>query len=124
MKSICKNILLFSPFIKYVGVIDKYGKLLIGVYKNDHMLTLINNSSYPFLFDKIASAVDYFNAIIAYDYHNIFKSKLNSYLLIEKNVQKLIIFPIMNNGDKYICVFSESNEDILEVIERLLLVMV
>lgn len=124
MKSICKNILLFSPFIKYVGVIDKYGKLLIGVYKNDHMLTLINNSSYPFLFDKIAPAVDYFNAIIAYDYHNIFKSKLNSYLLIEKNVQKLIIFPIMNNGDKYICVFSESNEDILEVIERLLLVMV
>ena len=124
MKSICKNILLFSPFIKYVGVIDKYGKLLVGVYKNDHMLTLINNSSYPFLFDKIAPAVDYFNAIIAYDYHNIFKSKLNSYLLIEKNVQKLIIFPIMNNGDKYICVFSESNEDILEVIERLLLVMV
>ena len=124
MKSICKNILLFSPFIKYVGVIDKYGKLLIGVYKNDHMLTLINNSSYPFLFDKIAPAVDYFNAIIAYDYHNIFKSKLNSYLLIEKNVQKLIIFPIMNNGDKYICIFSESNEDILEVIERLLLVMV
>ena len=123
-KNICKNILLFSPFIKYVGVIDKYGKLLTGVYKNDHILTLINNSSYPFLFDKIAPAVDYFNAIIAYDYHNIFKSKLYSYLLIEKNVQKLIIFPIMNNDDKYICVFSESNEDILEVIERLLLVMV
>jgi len=26
MHSMCKNILLFSPFIKYVGVIDRYGK--------------------------------------------------------------------------------------------------
>ena len=124
MNSICKNILLFSPFIKYVGVIDRYGKLITGLCKNDYMLTLINNSSYPFLFDKIAPAIEYFNAIIAYDYHSIFKSKLYNYLLIEKNVQNLIIFPIKNKGDKYICVFSESNGDIIEVIDKLLLVMI
>ncbi|MGZ5470383.1 MAG: hypothetical protein ACXWE0_01790 [Nitrososphaeraceae archaeon] len=123
MNNICKNILLFSPFIKYVGVIDRYGKLITGLCKNDYMLTLINKSLYPFLFDKITPAIDYFSAIIAYDYHNIFKSKLYNYLLIEKSAQNLVIFPITNKGDKYICIFSESDGDIIEVIDKLLLVV-
>jgi hypothetical protein len=74
--------------------------------------------------DKIPPAIDYFNAIIGYDYHNIFQSNLYNYLLIEKNSQNLVIFPITNNGDKYICVFSESDGDIIEVIDKLLLVMI
>src|SRR5215207_6458862 len=101
MNSICKNILLVSPLIKYVGVIDSDGKLIPGLYKKDH-----------------------FNAIIEYDYHNIFLSNLYNYLLIEKNSQNLVIFPITNNGDKYIFIFSESNGDIIEVIDKLLLVMI
>ncbi|MGZ5511256.1 MAG: hypothetical protein ACXWFC_12415 [Nitrososphaeraceae archaeon] len=123
MNNICKNILLFSPFIKYVGVIDRYGKLITGLCKNDYMLMLINKSLYPFLFDKITPAIDYFSAIIAYDYHNIFKSKLYNYLLIEKSAQNLVIFPITDKGDKYICIFSESDGDIIEVIDKLLLVV-
>src|SRR5215208_4613045 len=102
---ICKNILLFSPLIKYVGVIDRDGKLTAGLYKKDYLLTLINNSFPPFLLDKILPAIDYFNAIIDYDYHDIFQSNLYSSLLIEKISQNLVIFPITNNGDKYICVF-------------------
>jgi hypothetical protein len=125
MNNICKNILLFSPLIKYVGVIDRDGKLIAGLCKKDYLLTLINNSfPPPFLLDKILPAIDYFNAIIEYDYHNIFQSNLYNYLLIEKNSQNLVIFPITNNGDKYICVFSESNGDIIEVIDKLLLVMI
>ena len=125
MNNICKNILLFSPLIKYVGVIDRDGKLIAGLYKKDYLLTLINNSfPPPFLLDKIRPAIDYFNAIIEYDYHNIFQSNLYNYLLIEKNSQNLVIFPITNNGDKYICVFSESNGDIIEIIDQLLLVMI
>ena len=124
MNNICKNILLFSPFIKYVGVIDKYGKLITGLCKKDYLLTLINNSFPLLLLDKILPAIDYFNAIISYDYHNLFKSNLYNYLLIENNSQNLVIFPITNNGDKYICVFSESNGDIKEVIDKLLLVMI
>ena len=125
MNNICKNILLFSPLIKYVGVIDRDGKLIAGLYKKDYLLTLINNSfPPPFLLDKIRPAIDYFNAIIEYDYHKIFQSNLYNYLLIEKNSQNLVIFPITNNGDKYICVFSESNGDIIEVIDKLLLVMI
>jgi hypothetical protein len=124
MNSICKNILLFSPLIKYVGVIDSDGKLITGLCKKDYFLTLINNSISPFLLDKIPPAIDYFNAIIGYDYHNILQSNLYNYLLIEKNFQNLVIFPITNNGDKYICVFSESNGDIIKVIDKLLLVMI
>jgi hypothetical protein len=125
MNSICKNILLLSPFIKYVGVIDRDGKLIAGLCKKHYLLTLINNSfPFPFLLDKILPAIDYFNAIIGYDYHNIFQSNLYNYLLIEKNSQNLVIFPITNNGDKYICVFSESDGDIIEVIDKLLLVMI
>jgi hypothetical protein len=124
MNSICKNILLFSSFIKYVGVIDSDGKLIAGLCKKDYFRTLINNSISPFLSDKIPPAIDYFNAIIGYDYHNIFQSNLYNYLLIEKNSQNLVIFPITNNGDKYICVFSESNGDIIEVIDKLLLVLI
>jgi hypothetical protein len=124
MNSICKNILLFSPLIKYVGVIDSDGKLITGLCKKDYFLTLINNSISPFLLDKIPPAIDYFNAIIGYDYHNMFQSNLYNYLLIEKNFQNLVIFPITNNGDKYICVFSESNGDIIEIIDKLLLVMI
>jgi hypothetical protein len=97
MNNICKNILLFSPLIKYVGVIDRDGKLIAGLYKKDYLLTLINNS---------------------------FPPPLYNYLLIEKNSQNLVIFPITNNGDKYICVFSESNGDIIEVIDKILLVMI
>ena len=125
INKICKNILLFSPFIKYLGIIDRYGKLITGLCKKDYLLTLINNSFPPtFLLDKIRPAIDYFNAIIEYDYHNIFQSNMYNYLLIEKNSQNLVIFPITNNGDKYICVFSESNGDIIEVIDKLLLVMI
>ena len=125
MNNICKNILLFSPLIKYVGVIDRDGKLITGLCKKDYLLTLINNSfPPPFLLDKIRPAIDYFNAIIEYDYHNIFQSNMYNYLLIEKNSQNLVIFPITNNGDKYICVFSESNGDIIEVIDKILLVMI
>lgn len=125
MNNICKNILLFSPLIKYVGVIGRDGKLIAGLCKKDYLLTLINNSFPPsFLLDKILPAIDYFNAIIGYDYHNIFQSNLYNYLLIEKNSQNLVIFPITNNGDKYICVFSESDGDIIEVIDKLLLVMI
>jgi hypothetical protein len=125
MNSICKNILLFSPYIKYVGVIDNHGKLITGLCKNDHMITLINNSfSHPHLFDKISPAIDYFNSIIAYDYHTIFKSKLYNYLLMEKNAQNLVIFPITNRGDKFICIFSDSDDDIIETIDKLLLVMI
>ena len=124
MNNICKNILLFSPLIKYVGVIDRDGKLIAGVCKKDYLLTLINNSFPPFLLDKIPPAIDYFNAIIEYDYHNIFQSNLYNYLLIEKNSQNLVIFPITNHGDKYICVFSESKGNISEVIDKLLLVMI
>jgi len=124
MHSMCKNILLFSPFIKYVGVIDRYGKLITGLCKKDYFLTLINNSFSPCLFDKIPPAIDYFNAIIAYDYHHIFKTKLYNYILIEKNPQNLVIFPITNKWDKYICVFSESDDDIIEVIDKLLLAMI
>jgi hypothetical protein len=102
---ICKNILLFSPLIKYVGVIDRDGKLTAGLCKKDYLLTLINNSFPPFLLDKILPAIDYFNAIIDYDYHDIFQSNLYSFLLIEKNSQNIVIFPITNNGDIYICVF-------------------
>ena len=105
MNNICKNILLFSPLIKYVGVIDRDGKLIAGLCKKDYLLTLINNSISPFLLDKILPAIDYFNAIIGYDYHNIFQSNLYNYLLIEKNSQNLVIFPITNNGDKYLCPF-------------------
>lgn len=69
--------------------------------------------------------MDYFNAIIGYDYNNnIFKSNLYNYLLIEKNSQNLVIFPITNNADKYICVFSKSNGDMIDVIDKLLLVMI
>lgn len=124
INSICKNVLLFSPFIKYVGVIDRYGKLITGLSKNDYILTLINNSFSPFLFGKITPALDYFDAIIAYDYHDIFRSNLYNYLLIKKNSENLVIFPIMNKGDKYICVFSESDDDIVEVIDKLLLAMI
>ena len=124
MNNVCKNILLFSPLIKYVGVIDRDGKLIAGLCKKDYLLTLINNSISPFLLDKIPPAIDYFNAIIGYDYHNIFQSNLYNSLLIEKNSQNLIIFPITNNGDKYICVFSESDGDIIEVIDKLLLLMI
>ena len=124
MNNICKNILLFSPLIKYVGVIDSDGKLIAGLCKKDYFLTLINNSFSNFLLDKIPAAIDYFNAIIGYDYVNIFQSHLYNYLLIEKNSQNLVIFPITNNGDKYICVFSESNGDIIEVIDKLLLMMI
>jgi hypothetical protein len=125
LNNICKNILLFSPFIKYVGIIDRYGKLITGLCKKDYLLTLINNSfPPPFLLDKIRPAMDYFNAIIGYDYHNIFQSNLYNYLLIEKDSQNLVIFPITNNGDKYICVFSESKGNIIEVIDKLLLVMI
>jgi hypothetical protein len=102
---ICKNILLFSPLIKYVGVIDRDGKLTAGLCKKDYLLTLINNSFPPFLLDKILLAIDYFNAIIDYDYHDIFQSNLYSSLLKEKNSQNIVIFPITNNGDIYICVF-------------------
>jgi hypothetical protein len=102
---ICKNILLFSPLIKYVGVIDRDGKLTAGLCKKDYLLTLINNSFPPFLLDKILPAIDYFNAIIDYDYHDIFQSNLYSSLLKEKNSQNIVIFPITNNGDIYICVF-------------------
>ncbi len=80
LNNICKNILLFSPFIKYVGIIDRYGKLITGLCKKDYLLTLINNSFPPFLLDKIRPAMDYFNAIIGYDYHNIFQSNLYNYL--------------------------------------------
>jgi hypothetical protein len=124
LNKICKNILLFSPIIKYVGVIDRDGKLTAGLCTKDYLLSLINNSFSSFLLDKIQPAIDYFNAIIGYDYHDIFQSKLYNYLLIEKNSQNIVIFPITNNGDKYICVFSESNGDIIEVIDKLLLVMI
>lgn len=124
LNKICKNILLFSPIIKYVGVIDRDGKLTAGLCKNDYLLTLINNSFQSFLLDKILPAIDYFNAIIAYDYHDIFQSNLYNYLLIEKNSQNIVIFPITSNKDKYICVFSESNDDIIEVIDKLFLVMI
>jgi len=127
IKSICKNVLLFSPFIKYVGIIDRDGKLITGLCKNDHILTLINNSFSPFLFYKIKPALDYFDAIIAYDYHDIFRSKLYNYLLIEKNSQNLVISPLTNKGDNYICVFSESESDdgdIIEFIDKLLLAMI
>ena len=124
LNNICKNILIFSPIIKYVGVIDRYGKLTGGVCKKDYLRTLINNSFPSFLLDKILPAIDYFNAIIRYDYHKIFQSNLYNYLLIEKNSQNIVIFPITNNGDKYICVFSESDGDIIEVIDKLLLVMI
>ena len=124
LNKICKNILLFSPLIKYVGVIDRDGKLTAGLCKKDYLLTLINNSFSSFLLDKILPAIDYFNAIIGYDYHDIFQSNLYNYLLIEKNSQNIVIFPITSNGDKYICVFSESNGDIIEVIDKLLLVMI
>jgi hypothetical protein len=105
LNQICKNILLFSPLIKYVGVIDRDGKLTAGLCKKDYLLTLINNSFPPFLLDKILPAIDYFNAIIDYDYHDIFQSNLYSSLLKEKNSQNIVIFPITNNGDIYICVF-------------------
>ena len=127
INSICKNVLLFSPFIKYVGVIDRDGKLITGLCKNDYILTLINNSFSPFLFDQITPALDYFDAIIEYDYHDIFRSKLYNYLLIEKNSQNLVIFPLTNKWDNYICVFSESESDdgdIIEVIDKLLLAMI
>jgi hypothetical protein len=124
LNKICKNILLFSPIIKYVGVIDRDGKLTAGLCKKDYLLTLINNSFQSFLLDKILPAMDYFNAIIGYDYHDIFQSNLYNYLLIEKNSQNIVIFPITSNKDKYICVFSESNDDIIEVIDKLFLVMI
>jgi hypothetical protein len=124
MNNICKNILRFSPCIKYVGVIDRYGKLTTGLCKKDYLLILINNSFPPFVLDKIPQAIDYFNAITRHNYHNIFESNLDNYLLMEKNSQNLAIFPITNTRDKYICVFSESNDDITEVIDKLLLVMI
>lgn len=97
LNKICKNILLFSPIIKYVGVIDRYGKLTAGLCKKDYLLTLINNSCSSFLLDKILPAIDYFTAIIGYDYHDIFQSNLYNYLLIEKNSQNIVIFPITSN---------------------------
>ena len=124
MNNICKNILRFSPCIKDVGVIDRYGKLTTGLSKKDYLLILINNSFPPFVLDKIPQAIDYFNAITRHNYHNIFESNLDNYLLMEKNSQNLVIFPITNTRDKYICVFSESNDDITEVIDKLLLVMI
>lgn len=54
LNNICKNIIVFSPFIKYVGIIDRDGKLITGFCKEDYLLTLINNSFRPpFLLDKI-----------------------------------------------------------------------
>jgi len=118
MNNICKNILRVSPCIKDVGVIDRYGKLTTGLSKKDYLLILINNSFPPFLLDKIPQAIDYFNAITRHNYHNIFESNLYNYLLMEKNSQNLVIFPITNTRDKYICVFSESNDDLTEIIDK------
>jgi hypothetical protein len=84
LNQICKNILLFSPLIKIVGVIDRDGKLTAGLCKKEYLLTLINNSFPPFLWDKILLAIDYFNAIIDYDYQDTFQSNLYKYLLREK----------------------------------------
>ena len=66
------------------GVIDRDGKLTAGLCKKDYFLTLINNSFQSFLLDKILPAIDYFNAIIDYDYQDTFQSNLYNYLLREK----------------------------------------
>lgn len=52
LNNICRNIIVFSPFIKYVGIIDRDGKLITGLYKEDYLLTLINNHSLPFYWIK------------------------------------------------------------------------
>jgi hypothetical protein len=43
---------------------------------------------------------------------------------MENNAQNLVIFPITNKGDKFICIFSDSDDNIIETIDKLLLMMI
>ncbi len=123
LHEICLTVLCVSKDVKFAGVVDSNGKLLMGEYRKNIQGPLVNKSdsintqkSNSFFLSYLAPAIKGRNS-------DLEQGKVHFKLTEFDNV-KLATTPLTNRNDRYLCVYLESlstsyQEIISKVIESI-----
>ena len=122
LHEICLTVLCVSKDVKFAGVVDSNGKLLVGEYRKNIQSPLLKSNSIniqknnSFFLSYLAPAIKGRN----------FDSELGKvhFKLAEFDNVKLAITSLTNKNDRYLCVYLESlsisyQEIISKVIESI-----
>jgi len=116
-KKVCLNVFASAKSAKFVGIVDQNGKLLLGKYRhwrqNDSLALLIRSSIFysHYLFPTIEKNRNA-NKIRESTSNDVSRKELEEpYFelvdLWEGDSMKLIITPLTNKYDRYLCIYLE-----------------
>lgn len=121
LHKVCSTVLSTAKSVKFVGILDCSGKLLVGDCKKE--LQNSPNSKFNNIQAKDGLFyLSYFlNAIETSDFDSgPSASKLPPFKLLQFDTFSLAISPLTQNNDKYLCMYLESefqHEEIVKVLD-------
>jgi|SoiMethySBSTD1v2_1073268.scaffolds.fasta_scaffold38128_1 hypothetical protein len=121
LHQICSTVLSTAKSVKYVGIMNRVGKLLVGDYRNE----MQNSSVFPIngiqRKDGLFYLSYFLNAIETHDFDSGSSgSKLPPFKLLQFDTFSLAISPLTESNDKYLCMYLKSelqNDEIIKVLD-------
>ena len=111
---ICLNLTELNHQIIFVGIVDDYGRLLAG---REGIPSLMNEFQIRvcdigkilpfFLLNHVIEAIGDINASSGKDYVNTYRTI--QIRIFEFDVTVLLVIPITDNGDRFLCIYIDGN---------------
>jgi hypothetical protein len=119
LQELCSTIMSVDKNIRFAGVINSEGKLLVGNYRKDIQAPMINSSPLGGS-DRINSfRASYLSLSSLQRPFESFLGQLN-YQLTDYDKVKLVTIPLTNRNDLYLCASIDPVKNCQEIIAKIL----
>jgi hypothetical protein len=120
LHQLCSTVLFANKSVKYVGVLDSRGKLLLGEYRKEVQNTMLHPLNEIRWKDNFFYLSCFLNAIMGNDFDSSsIGSKLPPFKHLQFHTSSLAISPLTETEDKYLCLYLQSESICDEIVQAL-----
>ena len=119
LHELCNAVLAVDKNIRFAGVIDNEGKLLVGQYRKDIQSPLIKSATDSQTDSLNSFRASYMSLSSLQKPFESFLGQLN-YQLTDYEKIKLVTIPLTSRNDRYLCASIDPVKNCQEIISRIL----
>ena len=119
LQELCLTVLSVDKNVRFAGVIDSEGKLLVGEYRKDIQAPMIDSSPVKQSDATNSFRASYTSLASLRKPFETFLGQLNYQLTDYDNI-KLLTIPLTNKNDRYLCSSIDPVRDCSKIIEKIL----
>ena len=119
LQELCLTVLSVDKNVRFAGVIDSEGKLLVGEYRKDIQAPMIGSSPVKQSDATNSFRASYTSLASLRKPFETFLGQLNYQLTDYDNI-KLLTIPLTNKNDRYLCSSIDPVKDCSKIIEKIL----